>query len=120
MPWIVVNMGCEMVFILAQRLRAQEVPASRACRVLCDIVGTLLDRHFVAEKLFVPQEMYSLSSTRKIFDRLAHSSIMRLNESRCARRAWRSMRRHLRPCMRAGCPEGAEQLCSLTPGVCVQ
>ena len=34
------------------------------------------------EKLFVPQEMYTVSQTRKIFDRLAHSSIMRLSESR--------------------------------------
>jgi len=33
------------------------------------------------EELFKPQEIYSLQSTRQIFDRLAHSSIMRLNES---------------------------------------
>ena len=31
------------------------------------------------EELFKPQETYSLASTRQIFDRLAHSSIMRLN-----------------------------------------
>jgi hypothetical protein len=35
-----------------------------------------------AEKLFSPQEVYTLSSTRKIFEKLAHSSIMRLSESR--------------------------------------
>ena len=33
------------------------------------------------EELFKPQEIYSNESTRQIFDRLAHSSIMRLNES---------------------------------------
>ena len=33
------------------------------------------------EKLFTPQEVYSLSTTRKIFEKLAHSSIMRLSES---------------------------------------
>jgi hypothetical protein len=35
---------------------------------------------FISE-LFKPQKMYSSSSTRQIFDRLAHSSIMRLNQS---------------------------------------
>lgn len=35
---------------------------------------------FIRE-LFKPQEMYSSSSTREIFNKLAHSSIMRLNES---------------------------------------
>ena len=35
---------------------------------------------FVTE-LFRSQDVYSIHSTRQIFDRLAHSSIMRLNES---------------------------------------
>lgn len=33
------------------------------------------------EELFKPQEVYTDRSTRQIFDRLAHSSIMRLNET---------------------------------------
>lgn len=82
MPWIVINLGCEMVYILEQRLKAQGVAPDKALKVLQDIVRTLFDRSFVREKLFVPQEMYSMHSTRKIFDRLAHSSIMRLSESR--------------------------------------
>lgn len=32
-------------------------------------------------ELFKPQEVYSSASTRQIFDRLAHSSIMRLNKN---------------------------------------
>lgn len=35
---------------------------------------------FIAE-LFRGQDVYSMQSTRQIFDKLAHSSIMRLNES---------------------------------------
>ena len=35
---------------------------------------------FIAE-LFRCQQIYSMQATRQIFDRLAHSSIMRLNES---------------------------------------
>jgi hypothetical protein len=39
-----------------------------------------LAAQFIRE-LFKPQEMYTSSSTREIFNKLAHSSIMRLNES---------------------------------------
>lgn len=35
----------------------------------------------VVQELFKPQEMYSSSSTKQIFEKLAHSSIMRLNKS---------------------------------------
>ena len=86
MPWIVINLGGEMLYVLEQRLKAQSVPAGKAARVLQDVAATLLDRAFLEEKLFVPQETYSLSSTKKIFERLAHSSIMRLSDARCAGR----------------------------------
>jgi hypothetical protein len=82
MPWVVVNLGCEMIYILDQRLKAQGIPQDKCARVLQDIVSCLFDQSFVKDKLFVPQDMYSPQSTRKIFDRLAHSSIMRLSESR--------------------------------------
>jgi len=80
MPVLIVNMGGEMVYILAQRLQAQNIPDSKGQKVLCDVVRTMYYPRFIDE-LFKPQEIYSLQSTRQIFDRLAHSSIMRLNES---------------------------------------
>lgn len=33
MPLLVVNLGCEMVYILEQRLKAQNIPADKACKV---------------------------------------------------------------------------------------
>ena len=48
--------------------------------VLSDVVKTMYSKKFIAE-LFKPQPLYSNRSTRQIFDRLAHSSIMRLNEN---------------------------------------
>jgi len=80
MPVLIVNMGGEMVYILAQRLQAQKIPEAQGQKVLCDVVRTMYYPRFI-EELFKPQEIYSLQSTRQIFDRLAHSSIMRLNES---------------------------------------
>lgn len=81
MPLLVVNMGCEMVYILEQRLKAQNIAPDKACKVLNDVIRTMFDPEYV-DKLFAPQDMYTVSQTRKIFDRLAHSSIMRLSESR--------------------------------------
>ena len=69
-----------MVYILAQRLQAQNVPADKSKRVLQDVVRTMYNPAFIAE-LFRAQDVYTMQSTRQIFDRLAHSSIMRLNES---------------------------------------
>ncbi|GLC39781.1 hypothetical protein PLESTF_000883200 [Pleodorina starrii] len=80
MPLLVVNLGCEMVYILEQRLKAQNIPADKSCKVLNDVIRTMFDPEYV-DKLFAPQDIYTVSQTRKIFDRLAHSSIMRLSES---------------------------------------
>ena len=80
MPMLIVNMGGEMVYILAQRLQAQNVPLDKSKRVLQDVIRTMYNPMFIQE-LFRPQDVYSMQSTRQIFDRLAHSSIMRLNES---------------------------------------
>merc|ERR1712224_870337 len=75
-----INMGGEMVYILEQRLHAQSIPAEKSKKVLVDVVRTMYSSKFISE-LFKPQQIYSNHSTRQIFDRLAHSSIMRLNES---------------------------------------
>lgn len=48
--------------------------------MLHDVVRTMYNPKFIAE-LFRSQELYSVKSTRQIFDGLAHSSIMRLNET---------------------------------------
>ena len=65
---------------LLQRLQAQNVPVDKSKRVLPDVIRTMYNPTFITE-LFRPQDIYSMQSTRQIFDRLAHSSIMRLNES---------------------------------------
>jgi len=80
MPMLLLNMGGEMLYILEQRLQAQAVGAEKSARVLQDVVRTMYNTKFIAE-LFRCQQIYSMQATRQIFDRLAHSSIMRLNES---------------------------------------
>lgn len=80
MPLLIINMGGEMLYILEQRLQAQAIVEEKSLRVLQDVISTMLSEKFISE-LFKPQKMYSSTSTRQIFDRLAHSSIMRLNTS---------------------------------------
>ena len=80
MPLIVLNMGGEMTYILNQRLQAQSVQDEKARKVLQDVVRAMYSPTFVVE-LFKPQAMYSTTSTKQIFEKLAHSSIMRLNTS---------------------------------------
>jgi len=70
-----------MIYILQQRLSAQNVAKTRGRKVLQDVLRTMYSKSFVSE-LFKPQDMYSNSSTRQIFNKLAHSSIMRINETR--------------------------------------
>eukprot|EP01112_Ceratiomyxa_fruticulosa_P009713 TRINITY_DN2546_c0_g1_i2.p1 TRINITY_DN2546_c0_g1~~TRINITY_DN2546_c0_g1_i2.p1 ORF type:complete len:384 (-),score=83.45 TRINITY_DN2546_c0_g1_i2:161-1312(-) len=80
MPFLVVNMGGEMSYILEQRLQAQAISNDKSKKVLSDVLKSMFNTKFIQE-LFRPQELYSHSSTRGIFDKLAHSSIMRLSES---------------------------------------
>lgn len=48
--------------------------------VVNDIVGAMFHAKFV-EELFRPQELYPKKAVKHIFEKLAHSSIMRLNEA---------------------------------------
>eukprot|EP01006_Ploeotia_vitrea_P042217 TRINITY_DN66613_c7_g7_i1.p1 TRINITY_DN66613_c7_g7~~TRINITY_DN66613_c7_g7_i1.p1 ORF type:complete len:411 (-),score=215.32 TRINITY_DN66613_c7_g7_i1:64-1296(-) len=80
MPILIVCMGGEMMYILQQRLQAQKIAGHKSQRVLTDVLQNLFNRKFVQE-LFKKHAIYSNSSIYQIMDRLAHSSIMRLNES---------------------------------------
>ena len=78
MPLLVLNLGGEMLYVLERRLSAQGIPDDKAAKVLGDVVANLLKRSFL-EELFRPQEVYSSWAMRLVFDKLAHSSIMRLS-----------------------------------------
>ncbi|KAJ8289522.1 hypothetical protein GJAV_G00002280 [Gymnothorax javanicus] len=69
-----------MLYILDQRLRAQNIPTDKAKKVMNDIITTMFNKKFL-EELFKPQELYSKKALRTVFDRLAHASIMRLNQA---------------------------------------
>uniref|UniRef100_A0A8C5LTX1 Organic solute carrier partner 1 n=1 Tax=Leptobrachium leishanense TaxID=445787 RepID=A0A8C5LTX1_9ANUR len=80
LPLLFVNLGGEMLYILDQRLTAQNIPPEKARKVMTDIINTMFNKAFM-EELFKPQELYSKKALRTVFDRLAHASIMRLNQA---------------------------------------
>ncbi|CAM9287346.1 unnamed protein product, partial [Phaeothamnion confervicola] len=80
MPMVVLNMGCEMLYILRQRLEAQNVAPEKGRKVLRDVAMALFSAKFV-EELFRPQQTSSTAAVRRVFDTVAHSSIMRLNSN---------------------------------------
>uniref|UniRef100_A0A5S6QG11 Protein OSCP1 n=1 Tax=Trichuris muris TaxID=70415 RepID=A0A5S6QG11_TRIMR len=80
LPLLVFNMAGEMCYILDQRLRAQKVKREKARRVMNEIVSTIFGALFL-EKLFEPQELPSRDTMRLLFEKLSHSSIMRLSSS---------------------------------------
>ncbi|KAJ8366449.1 hypothetical protein AAFF_G00355500 [Aldrovandia affinis] len=80
LPLLFINLGGEMLYILDQRLQAQNIPADKAKKVMNDIISTMFNKKFM-EELLKPQEVYTNKALRTVFERLAHSSIMRLNHA---------------------------------------
>ena len=65
LPFIILNMGGEMIYILHQRLQAQNVDATKSKKVLADVIKTMFKEDFMRE-LFVPQVMYTQASTKQV------------------------------------------------------
>uniref|UniRef100_A0A8C1YGY2 Organic solute carrier partner 1a n=1 Tax=Cyprinus carpio TaxID=7962 RepID=A0A8C1YGY2_CYPCA len=88
LPLLIINLGGEMIYILDQRLRAQDENDDKTQRgrwtdddrkrVMNDIVGTMFSKAFLGE-LLPPQDLYSHRALRTVLTRIAHASIMRLN-----------------------------------------
>lgn len=70
LPFIILNLGAEMVYILDQRMRAQELDQAKSSKVLNEIIQHMLNQNVIKE-IFRAQTMYSLKSTRQIFSKVA-------------------------------------------------
>ncbi|KAL1117687.1 hypothetical protein AAG570_004002 [Ranatra chinensis] len=80
LPFLFINLGGEMIYILDQRLRAQNIAVEKSRKVLNEIVGIMFNPRFM-EELFKPQEVYNKAALKSLFHDLAHASIMRLNDT---------------------------------------
>lgn len=68
-----------MIYILEQRLSAQKVSESKSARVVQEVVSSVFSQTLV-KNMFSEQPTFVVHQLRKMFLRLAHSSIMRLSE----------------------------------------
>ncbi|GAU92077.1 hypothetical protein RvY_04209 [Ramazzottius varieornatus] len=78
LPIIFINFGGEMIYVIEHRLRAQKLE-DRMDKVMQDVIGTIF-RPRIVDELFKPQHLLSESSMRTLFQKLAHASIMSLNQ----------------------------------------
>lgn len=80
LPLIFLNLCGEMLYVILQRLDAQNISPEKTSKVIQDILSTMLNDQFL-EELFKPQKMYTRLAMQSVFEKLVHSSIMRLNSN---------------------------------------
>ncbi len=78
MPIIIYNLGGEMIYILCSRLKAQKIAENKSSQVIHDVVKNLFLEKFHQE-ILKHNIISKHQQVRRIFENLAHSSIMRLN-----------------------------------------
>ncbi|KAJ0174739.1 hypothetical protein K1T71_009847 [Dendrolimus kikuchii] len=78
-PFIVVNLGCEMVFVIDQRLKAQNIGLDKSERVLTDIITVLLHPKLLDE-LFIPQPVAPHAVIKQLLQAISTTSIMKLDD----------------------------------------
>ncbi|XP_023310013.1 protein OSCP1-like [Anoplophora glabripennis] len=77
-PILVLNLGSEMIFVIAQRLQAQNIPHERATLVLEEIISVLISKPLIVD-LMKPQTTHDHNSVRAIIEDVTQSSAMRLD-----------------------------------------
>ena len=80
MPILIYNLGGEMLYILCSRLKAQKIAGNKSSQVIHDVVATLFNEKCLTEML-KHDKIHTHQQVRKFFEKLAHSSIMRLNST---------------------------------------
>ncbi|XP_063625817.1 protein OSCP1 [Cydia splendana] len=78
-PFITVNLGCEMIYVIEQRLKAQNIAAEKSERVLTDVVTVLLHPTLL-EELFIPQPVATHAVVKQLLQDISATSIMKLDD----------------------------------------
>ncbi|XP_055533021.1 protein OSCP1 [Wyeomyia smithii] len=80
--FIILNLGCEMLYVIDQRLKAQTIPLDKSAQVLREITEVLLDPKFLHYISTAYQHnMLSVQQTRILLTDIACCSLMRLDVS---------------------------------------
>ncbi|KAI4457245.1 oxidored-nitro domain-containing protein [Holotrichia oblita] len=68
-----------MVYVVAQRLNAQDVPLDRSAFVLNQIISILISKELISDMMTLPQAVHSQERMKQTIGDIAQSSIMRLD-----------------------------------------
>ncbi|XP_062557086.1 protein OSCP1 isoform X2 [Armigeres subalbatus] len=78
--FIILNLGCEMLYVIDQRLKAQAIPLDKSAQVLREITEVLLDPKFLHYISTAYQHnMLTVQQTRILLTDIACCSLMRLD-----------------------------------------
>ncbi|XP_050091696.1 protein OSCP1 [Anopheles aquasalis] len=77
---IILNLGCEMLYVIDQRLKAQAIPLDKSAQVLREITEVLLDPKFLHYiSTAYQQSMLTVQQSRILLTDIACCSLMRLD-----------------------------------------
>eukprot|EP00056_Hartaetosiga_gracilis_P001670 m.46609 g.46609 ORF g.46609 m.46609 type:complete len:444 (-) comp10729_c0_seq1:145-1476(-) len=79
LPILLVNLNCELLYVINERLEAQNAPEAKAQRIRDDIARTIFD-HNIVENMFTPQPLYDQTQLLTTTKFITNSSIITLNE----------------------------------------
>ncbi|XP_055855545.1 protein OSCP1 [Episyrphus balteatus] len=81
--FLVVNLGCEMLYVIDQRLKAQKISPEKSAEVMRDITSVLLDPKLVERLIIGSQQQKSLITAEHckfMLGDIACCSLMRLDD----------------------------------------
>ncbi|XP_055903210.1 protein OSCP1 [Eupeodes corollae] len=82
--FIVVNLGCEMLYVIDQRLKAQKISAEKSTEVVRDITSVFLDPKLIERLIIGSQQQKSLITAEHckfMLADIACCSLMRLDDA---------------------------------------
>ncbi|QDZ20359.1 organic solute transport protein [Chloropicon primus] len=77
-PFLLTNLGAQTIYVIDQRLRDQNIPITKAQRILGDICAVLFSES-LWDQVITPQDLYTSESTRSVLEKIVHSSLIKLN-----------------------------------------
>lgn len=78
-PLLYLNLGGELLYIIEQRLQAQDISAEKSAKVLNDLLSMMLDRQYL-NGIFRSDRLNSPSMLKSLMENIVHSSVMRLGQ----------------------------------------
>eukprot|EP01147_Barroeca_monosierra_P002096 gene2096-5150_t len=78
LPILLLNLNCEMLYVIEERLIAQRVAADKAIRVREDLISAMFDREFIRQ-MFKPQPIYDQAQLMAMLQHFSQATIIRLS-----------------------------------------